>query len=219
MTENEVVIPGELLGDRKGRKLGNGIYTEGESVFSKFLGVPRVNDVEMAVVPLAGVYLPYYADRVIGVIESVEVSGWVVNINSAYSAFLPLSEGVAGFVDTQRTDLTRFFDINDIVMCVISRVTKNKTVQVSMDDDNARKLVGGVVIKVTPSKIPRIIGKAGSMIMMIKERTKCDLVTGQNGLVWIRGENKAKAIEAILMIEKESHLSGLTEKIEKMLSE
>lgn len=217
MTENSVVVPGELLGDRKGRKLGQGIYLEGEKAFSKFVGVPRINDVEMSVVPLAGVYLPYYGDRVIGVVESVEVSGWVVNVNCPYSAFLPLSEGVEGFVDTQRTDLTRFFDIDDVVMCVISRVTKNKTVQVSMDDDAARKLVGGVVVKVTPSKIPRIIGKAGSMIMMIKEKTKCDIVTGQNGLVWIRGEDKANAIEAILMIEKESHLSGLTEKIEKML--
>ncbi|MFH0711107.1 MAG: exosome complex RNA-binding protein Rrp4 [Candidatus Aenigmatarchaeota archaeon] len=218
MTENTVVIPGELLEERKGRKIGQGIYVEGDKVFSKVVGVTRINDVEMSVVPLAGVYLPYYEDRVIGTIESVEVSGWVVDINSPYSAFLPLSEGVSGFVDTQRTDLTRYFDIDDIVMCVISRVTKNKTVQVSMDDDNARKLVGGVLVKVTPSKIPRIIGKAGSMIMMIKEKTKCDIVTGQNGLVWIRGENKAKAIEAIVMIEKESHLSGLTEKIEKMLS-
>lgn len=218
MKENSVVIPGEFLGERKGRKLGQGIYLEGDKAFSRFLGVPRINDVEMSVVPLAGVYLPYYGDRVIGIVESVEVSGWVVNINSPYSAFLPLSEGVAGFVDTQRTDLTRFFDIDDIILCVISRVTKNKTVQASMDDMNARKLVGGVVIKVTPSKIPRIIGKAGSMITMINEKTKCDIVTGQNGLVWIRGENKAKAIEAIVMIEKESHLSGLTEKIEKMLS-
>ncbi|MBS3055179.1 MAG: RNA-binding protein [Candidatus Aenigmarchaeota archaeon] len=219
MTENSVVVPGELLGDRKGRKLGQGLYLDGENVFSKFVGVPRINDVEMSVVPLAGVYLPYFGDRVIGVIESVEVSGWVVDINCPYSAFLPLSEGVEGFVDTQRTDLTKFFDIDDVIMCVISRVTKNKTVQVSMDDQTARKLVGGVALKVTPSKIPRIIGKAGSMIMMIKEKTKCDIVTGQNGLVWIRGENKAKAIEAIVMIEKESHLSGLTEKIEKMLGE
>jgi len=219
LKENSVVIPGEFLGERKGRKLGHGVYIEGDKVFSKFLGVPRINDVEMSIVPLAGVYLPFYGDRVIGIIESVEVSGWVVNINSAYSAFLPLSEGVSGFVDTQRTDLTRFFDIDDVIVCVISRVTKNKTVQVSMDDPSARKLVGGVVIKVTPSKIPRIIGKGGSMIMMVREKTKCDIVTGQNGLVWIRGENKAKAIEAILKIEKESHLSGLTEKIEKMLSE
>jgi exosome complex RNA-binding protein Rrp4 len=57
------------------------------------------------------------------------------------------------------------------------------------------------------------------MVTLIKSKTGCDIYTGQNGLVWIRGENKAKAIEAILTIEKESHTVGLTEKIEKMLGE
>ena len=38
-------------------------------------------------------------------------------------------------------------------------------------------------------------------------------------MVWIRGENKEKALEAIFTIEKESHTIGLTEKIEKMLGE
>jgi exosome complex component RRP4 len=80
-------------------------------------------------------------------------------------------------------------------------------------------LLGGIIIKVTPQKIPRIIGKEGSMIKLIKQKTACDIITGQNGVVWLRGENKAKAIEAILTIEKESHTIGLTEKIEKLLGE
>ena len=88
-----------------------------------------------------------------------------------------------------------------------------------MRDFESRKLRNGVLIKVTPTKIPRIIGKEGSMISMIKNKTKCEIITGQNGLVWIRGENKDKAIEAILIIEKESHTVGLTERIEKMLGE
>lgn len=79
-----------------------------------------------------------------------------------------------------------------------------------------KKLTNGTIIKVTPTKIPRIIGKAGSMINLIKDKTGCELMTGQNGIVWIRGENKEKAIEIVLTIEKESHTLGLTEKIERM---
>jgi exosome complex component RRP4 len=153
------------------------------------------------------------------VIETVEVSGWFVDINSPYSAFLPVSEAVDEFVDMQRTELTRYFDVGDVVLCSLSRVTKNKSVQASMRDYESRKLRNGVLLKVTPTKIPRIIGKEGSMIMMVKNKTGCEIVTGQNGLVWIMGENKSKAIEAIMMIEKESHAVGLTEKIEKMLGE
>ena len=219
MKTREIVLPGDELGERKGRRLGNGVYEENDKVFSKFLGVPRSDENEISVIPLSGTYLPRFGDRAIGVIETVEVSGWFVDINSPYSAFLPLSEGVEEFVDLQRSELTRYYDVGDIIFCRLSKVTKNKAVQASMRDFESRKLMNGVIIKVTPTKIPRIIGKEGSMIMMIKNKTKCEIVTGQNGLVWIRGENKDKAIEAILMIEKESHTVGLTENIEKMLNE
>lgn len=215
----EAVLPGEFIGDKKGRKVGHGAYVEGEKVFSKFLGFPRIDQYEMNVMPLSGVYIPQLDDRIVGIISSVELSGWFVDLNSPYEAFLPLSEGVDDFVDTQRTDLSRFFDLNDIISCKVSRVTKSKTIQVTMNDFSAKKLSGGIIIKVTPTKIPRIIGKAGSMIQAIRQATACDIVTGQNGVIWIRGENKAKAIEAILTIEKESHMLGLTDKIQKMLSE
>lgn len=219
MKAREVVIPGDFLGERKGRKLGNGAYEENYKVFSKFLGVPKVTENEITVIPLSGTYIPKLGDRVIGIIEEVEVSGWFVDINSPYTAFLPLSEGVEEFVDLQRAELTRFYDIGDVIFCRLSRVTKHKVVQASMRDFESRKLRNGIVIKVTPTKVPRIIGKEGSMINMIKSKTKCDILIGQNGLVWIRGDNKDKAIEAILTIEKESHTYGLTEKINKMLGE
>ncbi len=216
MSSREVVLPGDELEERKGRKLGMGVYEEGEKVFSKFLGMPRINENEISVIPLAGVYLPRFGDRILGVIEEVELSGWFVEINSPYSAFLPLSEAIDEFVD-KRSDLSRYFDIGDVVFGKISRVTRNKTIQLSMRDFESRKLRGGITMKITPSKVPRLIGKEGSMISMIKTKTGCEIIAGQNGWVWIRGDEKDKAIEAILTIERDSHTTGLTEKIEKML--
>jgi len=55
------------------------------------------------------------------------------------------------------------------------------------------------------------------MINLIKTKTGCQVYVGQNGIIWIKGTDKDKAIEAVLTIEKESHAIGLTEKIEKML--
>lgn len=217
MKAREIVLPGELLDERKGRKLGSGVYLENEKVFSKFLGISRIDENEISVTALSGTYSPKIGDKVIGVIDATEISGWSVDINSPYMAFLPISEAVDEFVDRDRTDLSKYFDIGDILYCRISKVTKNKVVQVSMDDFTARKLIGGTIIKVTPTKVPRIIGKGGSMINLIKDKTECELITGQNGIVWIRGEEKGKAIETVLIIEKESHTVGLTEKIEKML--
>jgi exosome complex component RRP4 len=213
-----IVLPGEFIEERKGRKLGKGVYEENGKVFAKVLGLPRTTDTEVSVIPLSGAYLPNVGDRIIGVVSTVEIAGWFVDINSPYPAFLPLAEAVEEFVDTSRVDLSRYFDTGDVIFCRISKVTKSKNVQVSMRDMVSRKLYGGVLIKVTPSKVPRIIGKGGSMIQMIKQKTRCDIYVGQNGVIWIRGENKGKAIEAILLIERESHTTGLTERIERMLS-
>lgn len=215
--KRRVVLPGELIGKKSGRKVGRGAYFERDNVFSKVLGVPRVRQNEISVIPLSGVYMPSVNDRIIGVITQVEISGWVVDINSPYDAFLPVSEGTDEFIDMSRTDLSRFFDIGDIIFCKVSKVTKTKNVRVSMMAHGARKLYGGITIKVTPSKIPRIIGRGGSMVNLIKEKTNCVIYTGQNGVVWIRGDNKDKVIEAILTIERESHTVGLTDKIGKML--
>ncbi len=218
MSERETFLPGDFIDEQKGRKLGEGVYAEGEKVYSKVIGIPRISDVEISVMPIFGKYLPRVGDRVIGIVSEVQISGWILDINCPYDAFLPLSEATEEFIDN-RTDISRYFDKDDIVFCKISRVTKTKNVQASMRDFMARKLYEGTVIRVSPTKIPRIIGKAGSMIQLIKNKTKCEIYTGQNGLVWVRGANKAKAMEAILTIERDSHTVGLTEKIEKMLGD
>ena len=214
-----IVIPGEYIDDRKGRKLGNDVYEEGEKVFAKVLGIPVASENEIKIIPMSGVYIPGISDNVIGVITEVGISGWTVDINSPYIAFLPVADGVDEFVDTNRTDISRFFDVGDALFCKISKVTKNKTTRVSMRAMGARKLLGGVLMRVKPVKIPRIIGKGGSMINMIKQRTGCVIYVGKNGVIWLRGDNKAKAIEAILTIERESHTTGLTDKIARMLGD
>jgi exosome complex component RRP4 len=218
MKTKEIVLPGEFIDERKGRKLDTGVYLEENKVFSKVLGISKVDENEISVIALSGAYIPKVGDRVVGVISEVEISGWSVDINSPYTAFLPFSEAVEEFVDMSRTDLSRYFDIGNIIYCRVSKVTKNKVVQVSMDDMSAKKLYGGITVKVTPTKVPRIIGRGGSMISLIKNKTNCEIIPGQNGVVWIRGEDKTKAIETILTVEKESHTVGLTEKIEGMLA-
>lgn len=217
--KREIVVPGEELAEKGGRKLGNGVYFEDGKIFAKILGMPIVGDNEVKVIPVSGVYMPKINDNVIGIITKVESSGWIVDINSPYEAYLPVSDGVDEFVDIHRTDISRFFNIGDVISCKISRVTNSGSIRVSMRSLGARKLFGGAVMKVKPTRVPRIIGRGGSMINMIKEKTGCVVHIGKNGIVWIRGDNKQKAIESIMTIELESHSSGLTDRIEKMLSE
>lgn len=219
MKVRQIILPGEFIVDRDGRKLGRGVYREGSKVFAKVLGIPNVGTNEVSVIPLSGIYMPSVGDLVIGTISEVELNGWLVDINSPYKAFMHVSDAVEEFVDPSKTDISRYYDVEDVILCVVSKSTKNKTIRVSMRDMMAKKLYGGTAVKVTPSKIPRIIGREGSMINLIKSKTGCEILTGENGLVWIKGDDQNRAVKAILTVEKESHTFGLTEKIEKMLSE
>ncbi|KYK35672.1 MAG: hypothetical protein AYK18_02805 [Theionarchaea archaeon DG-70] len=219
MTEvREIVIPGEILGKIKEAKASYGTFVEGDEIISKFLGILKKSGDHISVVPLSGVYIPKRGDKVIGLITGIEKVGWVIDINSPWLAFLYLAEAVDEYVDLKRTDITRYYDVGDMIYAQVSDV-KLGNVQLSMRDQMARKLKGGLTIKITPSKVPRLIGKSGSMINTIKEKTNTMIRVGQNGVVWVSGEKIHKAVKAIKMIDEKSHIIGLTEEITKLLSE
>ena len=219
MTEmRKIVVPGEVLGDVKEKNSGYGTFSEDGKIISKFLGIPKDSSGYLSVVPLSGVYTPRRQDKVIGFVISVEKVGWVVDINSPWTSFLSLSEAVDEFVDLKRTDLRRFYDVGDVIYAQVSDV-RGSDVQLSMKTPITRKLRGGVTVKITPSKVPRLIGKEGSMINTIKEKTKTIIRVAQNGVVWISGEKINKAIKAVKLIEEKSHIVGLTDEITKLLSD
>lgn len=212
--KRKLVIPGELLGQGIA---GHGAFGEDGKVFSKFIGLAEEKNNLFFVIPLRGIYNPKRGDGVIGKIDEISFSKWIVDINSPYQAVLPLNEAVDEFIDLTKTDLTKYFDYGDLIFAEISTVTRSKSVQLSMKSRRCRKLRGGRIIKVTPAKVPRIIGRSGSMVEMIKDLTKTQIVVGQNGIVWVKGDNENIAAEAILYIEQKSHIQGLTDQVKAML--
>lgn len=217
--ERKIVVPGELLSKGIDFLPGHGSFKEDGKIRSKIMGLVKVKEHLISVVPLSGAYVPITGDGVIGIVSNVQISSWMVDINSPYIGFLPLSEGTEEFVDLTRSDITDYFDIDDVIYARINRVTKRKDVQLTMKDRMCRKLYGGNMIRITSAKVPRLIGRSGSMIEMIKKKTECHIIVGQNGLVWIKGEKETLAAKAVLTVESESHTEGLTNRIEKMLEE
>lgn len=216
MTDRKLVMVGDEIGEGKA---GHGCYEEGGKVFSKSVGLAEEKTGMFFVIPLSGIYNPKRGDGVIGRITDIIFSKWLVDVNSPYEAVLPLSEATEEFIDLTKADLTKYFSYGDLIFAEITQVSKTKNVQLSMKDRKCRKLKGGRLISVTPAKVPRIIGKAGSMVEMIKQLTGTQIVVGQNGLVWVRGENEDIAAEAVLVIEEKSHMNGLTDYIKAMLEE
>jgi exosome complex component RRP4 len=211
----EVVLPGEVLG-KEGTRAGRGAFVEGDTVFAAQLGVKAVRDDYVAVIPLAGRYIPKTGDEVIGKIVDIMPNTWLVEINSPYNAPLHADETPW---DVSYGETGRFLTVGDLVLAEVKSVDYMKRIYLTMTGRGLRRLSGGQMIQVSHSKVPRIIGKGGSMIRLLKDRTGCRIHVGQNGRIWLEGapDMIRLATDAIRLIERDAHIHGLTEKIGKYL--
>lgn len=217
--EREVVVPGEMLAEGMDFLPGNGTYRLGNQIVAMQLGLVSINNRFVKVIALSGKYQAAEGDLVIGKVYDITMGAWLVDIGGAYTAALALRE-TPEFIE-RGADLTRYYNFGDVLIAKVVNVIKGKGVDLTVKGPGLRKIAGGRILEVTPSKVPRIIGKQGSMISLIKEKTGCQIVVGQNGKVWIKGEHtddEVNAAEAILKIEQESHTEGLTDKITALLS-
>lgn len=217
--DREIAVPGEVLAEGMDYLPADGAYRDGEQVVASRLGLVSIDGRAIKLIPLAGRYMPKSGDVIIAKVIDVLMSGWRLETNSAYSAMLPLKEATSSYI-AKGADLTKFFDIGEYVVCQITNVTSQKLIDISMRGQGLTKLRGGRILQVPSNKVPRIIGKQGSMVSMIKIATGCRITVGQNGIVWIQGEDPDKELLAVQTIEKivnEAHKPGLTDAIAKYL--
>jgi len=214
--KREIVIPSQLLGEIKQKKAGRGTFIENGKIYAEILGILSNDSNYINVIPIKGRYDPIEKDLVIGIVEEAMSSSWLVDINAAYPALLHVNE-VPWDVDFGETE--RYLNNGDSVMAKVLQVDREKKLQITLKDYNLYKLKDGYILNVEPSKVPRIIGKKGSMISLLKKYTKCRIFVGQNGRIWINGSDDGinKVINTIKMIENESLSYGLTNKVEELL--
>lgn len=218
--ERQLVVPGEELADGMDYLPGDGAFREKDKILSFKVGLAHIDNRLLKVIPLGGRYMPKEGDVVIGQIVEVGMFGWRIDFGWPFFASLPLKEGSREYIPSG-ADLTQYHKIGDYIACKMIRVSGNKIIDVSMKYPGAKTLSNGRLIKVKPTRVPRIIGKQGSMVTLVKDKTGCFIIVGQNGYIWLYGGEPDKqllASRAIRMIEEEAHEGGLTEKIEAFLA-
>lgn len=218
INNKEIVVPGEELARGMDYLPGTGTYRDNDIIIASRLGLINVDGRALKIIPLSGKYMPKKNDVIIGQIVDITFTGWRVETNSAYPAMLNIRDATSDFI-SRGADLAQYFNLGDYVAAKITNVTSQKLVDLTIKGPGLKKLQAGRIIFVNTNKVPRIIGKQGSMVGMIKEATGCRIVVGQNGVVWVQGEpkNELVAIEAVKKIENEAHMSGLTDEIKKFL--
>jgi len=218
MTERKIVIPGEMIVKGEDYLPGEGTEKRGDEVVALRYGLAEEVKKLVKVIPLSGVYQPRRGNIIIGKVERITFNGWLIDIGAHDYAFLSLTE-VPRYVN--KDGLEELMDLGNMVVAKIWNMNK-RGIDLSIKSRGLGKIDEGMIIEVNPNKVPRVIGKEGSMINLIKDETKCNITVGQNGLIWISGdkvENELYAKKAILFVTEKSFMDGLTEELKKWFGE
>ncbi|MCK4424091.1 RNA-binding protein [Candidatus Bathyarchaeota archaeon] len=217
----EIVTPGDLLAEGE-YVAGENTYKEDKKIYASRIGLIEYGDRNISVVALRAFYIPRIGDTVIGTITEMGFSGWTVDINAPYLALLRASDVLNRPFRPQRDDLSAVLNVGDLVIAKIVAYDRAHDPQLTVGEPGLGRITRGQIVKVTPTKIPRIIGRKGSMISMIKQETDCHITLGHNGVILITGkklEDEQLAVMVIHKIDEESHISGLTDRITQMIKE
>jgi exosome complex component RRP4 len=206
------VVPGELSGEDY--LPGEGARREGSDIKASRFGLAEEQGRVIKVIPIFGAFVPRRNNVVIGRVTDITFHGWLIDIDSASNAFVPIEESPR-FIN--KSEMDQFLGIGDVISAKIWSV-KSKGIDLTLKGKGLGKLEEGFIFRVIPSRVPRVIGREGSMITLIKEKTGCNITVGQNGWIWIKGdsiESEIKARKAIEFITDKVFVSGLTNKVEE----
>ena len=219
--KKDLVTPGELLAEGD-YSAGENSYAEENKIYVSRIGLVDYDGKRVNVVALKGFYYPKIGDMVIGTVVETGFSGWTINIKAPYTAILRASDVLSRSFKPQNDELSQVLSGGDLIVAKIASFDRSHDPQLTVAEPGLGKITRGQIMKITPSKIPRVIGRKGSMISMIKQETDCQIILGLNGVILVTGktlEYEELAMAAIQKIEEESHTSGLTDRITQFVKE
>ncbi len=196
----KIVVPGEVLSEDR-KKIGSHVFMENGKLVSDCLGIYSEGEEFVSVVPLNGRYIPQKNDLILGIVVDEKYSGYLIDVNSIYQSYV------------SKDELRERVKKGDVISAKVSNVNEIN----EADLESVRVFYGGEVLNVTPVKVPRLIGKNGSMLQVLKDGTGANILVGRNGRVWVKGGNIGLLKKAIQKIEDEAHLSNLTNSVKEFL--
>jgi exosome complex component RRP4 len=217
----QLVTPGDLLAVGRQFRAGMGVYREDDQFFAAVTGLASVSGPNVVgVVPLQGSYLPMEGDIIIGKILAAGVTSWRVDIRGPYLGVLSVNNVTDRAFDPMKHEISRFLIAGDIIMARVVAFDRSRDPMLTMMGRGLRKLVKGRLVEIDAVKVPRVIGKKGSMISMMKKETNSQIFVGQNGRILVASPNNRMerlVVEALRKVEREAHTGGLTDRVRNFL--
>ena len=217
-TKRKYVIPGDVITSGPYRPEQN-VILDGERIIATAIGISEIYDDTVRVISLTGKYIPKINDLVVAKVLSHSSLSWELDINSSYVGFLPAADVFGRDFSAHADELNSKLKKGDLVVARIANSDRSRDPLLTISDRELGKIESGELVKISPSKVPRLIGKRGTMIQTIEMATGAIITIGQNGWIVVSCENSdglLKAIKAIQMVEEQAHIANLTDKVKSM---
>ena len=217
--KRKYVIPGDVVTTGPFRPEQN-VILDGDKIIATTIGISEIYDDSVKVIPLTGMYIPKIDDLVIAKVNSHTSLSWELNINSCYVGFLPAQDVFGRDFSAHADELSSKLKTGDLVAARIANFDRTRDPLVTISDRDLGQIDSGELVEISPSKVPRLIGKRGTMIQMIEMATDAAITIGQNGWVVISCESPEgllKAKKAIQMVNEQAHIANLTDQVKEML--
>ncbi len=217
--KRKYVIPGDVITTGPFRPEQN-VILDGNKIISTAIGISEIFDDSIKVIPLTGKYIPKIDDLVIGKVISHTSLSWELDINSCYVGFLPAQDVFGRDFSAHADELSSKLKAGDLVAARIANFDRTRDPLVTIADRDLGKIDSGHLVSISTSKVPRLIGKRGTMIQMIEMATNAAITIGQNGWIVVSCETPEgllKAKKAIKMVDEMAHVANLTDQVKEML--
>jgi len=220
-----IVVPGDLIAEGDDVE-AESLFIEkrGKKFYATITGLVNVEQVDdkykINIIPLEGAYIPRPGDIVIGLVEDIGLTHWEIDISSPYKGILTVQEALDKPFNPVTDSLKRYLDVGDYVVAKIIAFDRARDPLLTIKGKGLGRVTEGSIVEIKPSRVPRVIGKKGSMVNMLIKETGCEILVGQNGRILIKCPNKD--IEEVLIlsikkIEAEAHTTGLTERVREFI--
>jgi len=214
------VLPGDVIVENNPHvKPSMNVVKIDDRIHATRVGIAEVSQNTVKVIPLSGIYIPRVGDFVIGKIIDYSSLAWTVDINSCFMGYLLAQEVFGREFTPSRDELTSKFNLGDVVACRIVNFDRTRDPLLTVADKDLGKIGDGELVRISPTGVPRLIGKRGSMIQMIEQLTRCKVIVGQNGVIVVSGDRDARSIvvKAIMLIDEEMHTGNITQRVKELL--
>lgn len=218
-----LVVPGEVFAEGDYNiQTPNYVIKVDNKYVATVIGLAQIDEEsrELSVIPLEGCYIPQPEDLVLGYVVNAGLTSWEVDIRAPFTATLYAVDLLGRPVNPAKEDLSRYLAVGDAVLAKVEVFDRTRGPILTTKGKGLGKVTHGTVAEISPVKVARVIGRKGSMHQVLEGETGCEVIVPKNGRILIKCPNKELEdilVMAILKIEREAHIPGLTDRVKEFI--